>query len=119
MLTSDNVNHITRITRMANMKLTAVPQSCAKGQGVSKLHPAIMACSMSTVWMRSIFSNNTNEVAASQGLYLSEVTSSTTMDGSVTAWGGSCRVPCPAEEGCEGALAAPKEAPALLWRCPV
>lgn len=41
------------------------------------------------------------------------------MDGSITAWGGSCRVPCPAEEGREGALAAPKEAPTLLWRCPV
>jgi len=61
----------------------------------------------------------TSQDVAWRGLYLSEVTSSTTMDGSVTAWGGSCRVPCPAEEGCEGALAAPKEAPTLLWRCPV
>ncbi len=41
------------------------------------------------------------------------------MDGCITTWRGSCRVPCPAEEGREGALAAPKEAPTLLWRCPV
>ena len=41
------------------------------------------------------------------------------MDGGIAPWGSPCRVACPAEEGGEGALAAAKEAPALLWGCPV
>ena len=36
------------------------------------------------------------------------------MDGGITARGCPSRVPCPAEEGGEGALAGPKEPPTLL-----
>lgn len=45
---------------------------------------------------------------------LSEVASSPAMDGGIPTRGGPSRVACPAEEGGEGALAAAKEAPALL-----
>ena len=41
------------------------------------------------------------------------------MDGGIAPWGSPSRVACPAEEGSEGALAAAKEAPALLWGGPV
>lgn len=40
------------------------------------------------------------------------------MYGGFTTWGCPSRVPCSAEKGCEGALAAAKEAPALLRGCP-
>lgn len=45
---------------------------------------------------------------------LSEVASSPAMDGGIPTRGCPSRVACPAEEGGESALAAAKEAPALL-----
>lgn len=51
---------------------------------------------------------------------LSEVACSSSMYGGIPSRRGPSRVACPAEEGCEGALAAAKEssAPPLLWRGP-
>lgn len=54
-----------------------------------------------------------------KGADLSEVTGSPAMDGGIPPGGGPRRVTRPAEEGGEGALAAAKEAPTLLWGCPV
>lgn len=63
--------------------------------------------------------NAVQRLQSAKGADLSEVTSSSPMDGGVPPWGGPRRVARPAEEGGEGALAAAKEAPALLWGCPV
>ena len=61
---------------------------------------------------------STHMSSGSSWAHLSKVGCTAAMDGGVPARGGPGRMARPAEEGCEGALAAAKKAPALLWRRP-